>query len=138
MNTYYFNDESFKNTETYQNFINENPKEGYLKIRAYAANSAIPIPNLQITIFKIIDDNKVKFYEGYTDSSGVIEKIVLPAPELNLNNMIKPSNTIYSIDATYIPDNITQRYTARMYEGVCVVQDINIVPIMKVGGFNGN
>ncbi|MBQ9024622.1 MAG: hypothetical protein IJ105_05305 [Bacilli bacterium] len=136
MNTYYFNDEIFKNTNTYQNFINDNPKIGYLKIRASAANSALPIPNVKIIISKIIDNSNVIFYEGYTDSSGMIEKISLPAPTLDLNNMIKPSNTIYDITATY--DEKEEYFNARMYEGVCVIQDIIIVPSMKVGDFNGS
>ena len=136
MNTYNFNDENFMNSKSYKDFILENPEYGYLKIRAYAANSAIPISNLKIVISKIIGENNIIFYEGYTDSSGIIEKVALPAPKLNLDNMIKPSNTIYTITAS--DNNMSQTYTARMYENVCVIQDINIIPIMKVGMINGN
>ena len=88
MNTYNFNDASFKNTSSYQNFISANPSEGYLKVRASAASQALPISGLKIVVSKIIDGNKVIFFEGTTDSSGVIEKITLPAPKLNTDNFL--------------------------------------------------
>ena len=53
MNTYNYIDESFTNTKSYQDFIKENPTEGYLKIRAYAASQAIPISGLNIIVSKI-------------------------------------------------------------------------------------
>lgn len=138
MNTYYFDDQNFKNSTIYQNFIEENPKVGNLRVRAYAANSAIPIEGLKVVVSKELEGNNIIFFDGYTDSSGVIEKIPLPAPELNSSNMVKPSNTIYTITTTYIPDNINEIYQVRIYDGVCVIQDIIIVPQMKVGGFNGS
>ena len=55
MNTYNFNDASFKNTSSYQNFISANPSEGYLKVRASAASQALPISGLKIVVSKIID-----------------------------------------------------------------------------------
>ena len=135
MNTYYFYDNNFINTDIYKSFIEENPGIGNLKIRAYAANSAIPIKGLKIVVSKIVDNNNIIFFEGYTDSSGIIEKISLPAPKQNLDNMIKPNNIIYTITATYIPDSTIENFQARIYDGVCVIQDINIVPKMIVGGF---
>ena len=50
MNTYNVNDENFINSTLYQNFIRQNPEAGYLKIRAYAASSAIPIEGLKVDI----------------------------------------------------------------------------------------
>ena len=128
MNTYYINDENFINSETYQNFIRNNPSEGYLKIRASAASSAIPISGLKIVVSKNIDNNNVIFFEGETNDSGVIEKITLPAPKANISNLVKPNNTTYDVSATYQRDNISSVFLVRMYENVYVVQNINILP----------
>jgi len=132
MNIVNINDENFKNTEMYREFINNNPSEGYLRIRAYAANGAVPISDLKIVVSITIDDTKIIFFEGYTDASGLISKIALPAPLLS-NNLTIPNTTTYDITSTYLPDNVSEIFNVDMYEGICVVQNINIVPKIARG-----
>ena len=133
MNTYNINDEEYKKNESYQEFMKNNPSQGYLKIRAYAASGAIPIEGLKVVVSTTIDNDKVIFFEGYTNESGVIEKITLPAPKLNVSNLTIPITTVYDVAATYVPDNLNLLYKVNMYENIYVVQNINIVP-SSVGG----
>ena len=137
MNTYNFNDSIFRESKLYQDFIRENPKEGFLRIRAYAASQALPISGLRIIVSKIIDNNKVIFFDGVTNDSGVIERINLPTPTINDDNQIVPKTIAYDIEAIYIPDNVNRKYTVNMYENVYAVQNINVVPSINngVGGF---
>ena len=136
MNTYYFDDESYMNTNSYNKYILENPENGYLKIRAYAANQAVPIEGVKIVVSKIIDDNKVIFFEGNTNESGIIENITLPAPKQNPNDLDVPESASYDISAKYMPDNLDKRYKVNIYEGLRVIQNIIIVPdtLKNVGG----
>ena len=134
MNTYYINDQNFINSEIYQNFLNNNPQRGTLSIRAYAANEAVPIEGVNISISSNIDDNKIIFYEGTTDSSGTITGIVLPASTLNLDNLSAPNKTEYNIQAVY--KNIARNYKINMYENVSVIQNISIVP--EMGDISGS
>lgn len=119
------------NNEIYQKFLKENPGSGNLRIRAYAANGAVPISNLKIIVSKNIDNNKIIFYEGTTNESGIIERIKLPAPIINSDNLLLPNSTSYDITATY--NNIDLLYKINMYDDVCVVQNISIVPDMGMG-----
>ena len=136
INTFSIYNQSFINGEVYQQFLKDNPSNGYLRIRAFAANQAIPISNLNITVSKMIDNNNVIFFEGATNSSGLIERITLPVPKIDSNNLDAPNSTDYTITATYNNDN--KIYKVNMYENVYVVQDINIVPNMNMlGGING-
>ena len=134
MNTYNINDENFKNTDVYRSFINDNPVNGYLKIRAYSASGAIPVRGLKITVSTEYEGNTIIFYDGFTDTSGVIEKITLPAPRLNSDNMDIPSRTTYDINATYPPNLVYLKYQVNIYEDVFVIQNINIVPEASSGG----
>ena len=134
MNTYNIKDEEFLNSSSYQDFIKENPTEGYLKIRAYAASQAIPISGLNIIISKIIDNNRIIFFEGATNESGIIERIVLPAPRLLESNLDAPNSSEYDISATYSVDNMETNYKVKMYENVYVIQNISVVPEMNQGG----
>ena len=137
MNTYNFDDPIFMESQLYQNFMEQNPSQGFLRIRAYAASQALPISGLRVIVSKIIDNNKVVFFDGVTNSSGLIEKIVLPVPRLNSNNQEIPVATTYDIEAIYTPDNIDRKYLVNMYENIYAVQNINVVPNFNngVGGF---
>ncbi len=132
MKTYNFSDEAYKNTPSYQNFISANPSSGYLKIRASAASGALPISNLRVIVSKVIDDNKVIFFEGMTDNSGVIQRIILPAPALDPNNLDAPKSTDYEINAIYPNNNLNEVYKVNIYENIYVIQTINVVPTLNV------
>ena len=128
MNNIYIDDNDFKNTDEYSNFMGENPVVGYLKVRAYAANQAVPISNLKIVVSKKIGNNNVIFFEGYTDQSGTIEKITLPTKRLNLSNMDVPKSTTYDITAIYQEENDIRTYIVNIYENIYVIQNISVVP----------
>lgn len=139
MNNYNVNDDKFINSSIYQNFIKQNSKYGFLNIRAYAASQAIPISGIKVIISTNIDNNKVTFFEGETNQSGVIESIKLPAPPLNSNNLDNPSSIPYEISAYYEPDKLNKTYKVNIYDGLTVIQNISIVPdtVIKAGGFIG-
>ena len=137
MNIYNYNDNEFKNTDIYKSFIKDNPSFGSLRIRAFAASGAIPISGLKIIISTNYNENEIIFFNGVTDESGTIPKIKLPAPTLNTDNLDVPNKTTYKITATYKVDNTTQTFSVNMYEGICVVQNISIVPSNIVGDFIG-
>lgn len=131
MNNVSINDSEFKSTDEYANFMSSNPAIGFLKIRAYAANQAVPISNLNVVVSKKIGNNNVVFFEGVTDESGTIEKISLPTQRLNLDNMDVPKSTSYDIVTTYNSDNVTNIYKVNIYENIFVIQNINVVPNMS-------
>ena len=132
MDTTYFNDPNFMNTDSYKNYINQNKGNGYLNIRAYAASAAIPISGLNITVSKNIDNKKVIFFEGATDLSGVINMINLPTPIQNDNNQEVPLSQDYDIYASYNGQNLI--FKVLIYSEIQVNQNINIVPQIRLDG----
>ena len=129
MNTY--NYDEFKNTEAYKIFISENPGVGKIKIRATAARGALPVSGVNVVISKIIDDNNVIFYEGVTDESGMISCISLPTPSIDMtDDLVVPPSSIYSLNVKN--DNIDEVYDIKVYDGICTMQNISVVP--KTGG----
>ena len=133
MNTYNFNDSNYMNTESYKNFILNNPTSANLNIRTTAANDAIPISDVRIIVSKEIDGNKIIFYDGLTDESGMINDIKLPTPRLITDDLEVPNSILYDLEAIYASDNIDRIYKILMYPDICVIQNINIVPNMNQG-----
>ena len=128
MNTILFNDESFKKTDSYKNFIANNPDNSNLKIQASRANSALPVSDVEVIISHIIDEYKVIFFDGKTNESGIIENISLPVPKSDPNDLDIPLSTTYNIEAIYTKENLDIFYKAKMFSGIDAIQNINIVP----------
>lgn len=55
--------EEFKKSADYEAFIKENPETGTLKVMAFTAYQAVPIPNVEILITKDINTQKVLFFK---------------------------------------------------------------------------
>ncbi len=126
MNNVNITDSNFITTTVYKNFMNENTGRGNLNIRASFANQALPITNLKVVVSKEIENYNVTFYEGVTNISGIIGKISLPTPPKEKDDLVAPKTTTYKITAVY--NNREYTYTVNMYDGICVVQNINIIP----------
>ena len=134
MNTYNIKNINFINSNLYKQYIKDNPKVGFLKIRAYDASEAIPISGLSVTVSKVINGNNIIFFEGITDKSGIIEEIALPTPTLKSDDLIAPNGVEYTINTLYKKDNIEGTYKVNIYENVYVVQTVRIVPKMNRDG----
>ena len=128
MNTEYITNQKFKDSSFFQEFLLNNPGKGNLKIRTFAANEAIPISDVNIIVSTVYDNTKIVFFDGSTDSSGMIDVLSLPTPKLLLDNMEKPNSIIYEVDAIYKNNSVNQKFSVLMYDGVCVLQNINILP----------
>lgn len=122
----------FKNSDEYKEFIKNNPENGYLNIRAYAANSAIPITDLEVKVSKIINDQKIIFFDGKTDQSGMISNINLPTPTANTDDEVAPLSSDYEVTAIYNGDNLI--FKVVMYSGISVLQNISVVPNLRLDG----
>ena len=133
--------EEFSKTDDYQGFVGVNPKQGSLKVMAFTAYQAIPIENAEIIITKEIGGNNVLFFRGYTDSSGIIDNITLPAPTSGYddNSFQTSSTTSYKLTAMKDKYDSVKQYIINMIGDVKVLQYIKMTPITDKGEtINGN
>lgn len=134
--------EEFKNTEDYQEFIDRNTSTGTLKVKAFTAYQAIPIPDTEILITKDIEDNKIVFFRGFTDESGMIKDIVLPAPPEDSNPTpdTEPQYTIYDLTAIHEGYETIKKYNIGIFGNVGVIQYVKMIPQVALEGIieNGN
>ena len=133
--------DEFAKTEEYKKFIKENSAIGQLKVMAFTAYQAVPIENAEIIITKDIENNKVIFFRGYTDSSGIIDHIDLPAPPsgYNINDFNINNYTLYNLTAIAKNYNTIKQYTIAMFGGLKIIQYVKMIPQVDIGGkVNGN
>ena len=120
--------EQFKKLPEYQNFIQKNPSTGNLKVQVFTADQAIPLPNTQVYITKQIGDYNVLFFEGMTDSSGIIDNIILTAPvgDFNVEEFVAPDYTMYQLVASNDALKEIKQYQISMFGDVKVLQYIKM------------
>ncbi len=128
--------DEFKTTEDYQQFIKENPDIGYLKVMTFTAYQAIPIENVEILITRDIGNNKVIFFRGTTNSSGIIDNIELPAPVsgYNVKDYQVSNYTVYDLTAIRIDYETIKKYSIGMFGGVKIIQYVKMVPNISKEG----
>ena len=132
--------EDFKKTESYQKFIEENPATGKLKVEVFTAYKAVPIPDTEILITKDIGENKVLFFRGLTDSSGMISDIELPSKEENKN--YKPGDTaqytMYDVTAIHEGYERIKKYDVAIFGNTGVIQYVKMIPDVEMEGIDQN
>lgn len=134
-----FDSEEFKNSEAYKKFIDENSTEGMLKIQAYTANQAYPLEGVEIEISKNIDGKKIVFFTGTTDTSGIIDNIMLPTVKSkeDINSKEDILYTEYHITASYPRNHVKKEYDVSMFDNIKIIQPIRI-PITTLIEGDGN
>lgn len=117
--------------QEYLDFIKANPKQGSLKIQAFAARQAVPVYDVVVEVSKNFNGVKKVFYLLKTDEEGIIDGILLPAPDKQVS--MQPSETqpfsTYNIQATH-PDYIQENFlNVPIFDGVKSIQPIRLKPI---------
>ena len=120
--------EEFKNTDLYEDFIKENNDVGNLKVQVFTAYGAIPVPDTNIVVYKDIEEYRIIFFQGVTDSSGIISDIVLPAPKMVTSNEEAPIYTIYNMTAFNTGYETLKNFSIGMLGGVNVIQYVKMLP----------
>lgn len=124
--------DKLNNNQAFQNFLNNNPSTGTLKVRVSSINKALPVENVNITVSKVIGNDTIIFFNGKTDESGMVMNIKLPTPIGNPNDEIAPEFTTYQLHAVYGPENFDKIYDIALCCGISVIQNINITPEVDI------
>ena len=90
--------DEFKSLEIYNDFMKKNPDKGFLKVQITTTNGLLPVEGVRVRIYKDIGEYNVLFFDGLSDSSGIIDNIILPAPRaLSFTSLNVPEYSIYGM-----------------------------------------
>ena len=131
-----FDSEEFRNSSDYFDFVGENSGNGTLKIQAFTANQAYPLKDVKVEVFKDVNGQKVLFFSGITDDSGIIDDIVLPTKPgiVDVNSVDDIVYTNYDVIATYPKSNVRREYEISIFDNLKVIQPIRIPNLNLVDG----
>lgn len=128
--------EEYFNSEKHADYLKNNPGSGLLRIQVYTANQAFPLEDVEVKVYKEIDGKRVIFFNGVTDSSGIIDNINLPTKEVKkeVESASDIMSTDYIIEAKYPKTGVAQDYIVSIYDDLKVIQPIKFASVS--GGIN--
>lgn len=118
--------------QDYLTFLKENPKQGTLKIQATTARETMPVSGVLIEVSKDFNGTKKLFYSLKTDQNGIVDGILLPAPDKKMSQTPseKPPFSTYDIRAEH-PGYIQENYiNVPIFEGIKSIQPVRLKPII--------
>lgn len=125
--------EAETNDMSYNDFIAENIGTGALKIQAYRARGAYPVPAVRVVISREFNDGERVFFSGVTNENGMIDGIELPAPpRINSLEFDSPDKVaVYKLKAI-APDYEELYRAVEIFDGVKTIQPLAMQ--LKSGG----
>ena len=125
--------EEYFNSEKHADYLKNNPGSGLLRIQVY---QAFPLEDVEVKVYKEIDGKRVVFFNGVTDSSGIIDNINLPTKEVKkeVESASDIMSTDYIIEAKYPKTGVAQDYIVSIYDDLKVIQPIKFASVS--GGIN--
>lgn len=116
-------------------YLKDNAKMGYLKVRVSASQGVTPIPDANITVYLIVDDTRYPFVSETTDVSGLTIPITLPAPDKQLS--LDPRNprpyASYDLQVEHPGYERAEVNNIPIFDGVTSVQNVNMTAISTEG-----
>lgn len=102
-------------------------EQGILRVQAFRGQQAIPVEGVHVTVRCPIGGDQMIFFQGETDSSGIIDPILLPAPkpETSLSPGQDDPCSEYEIIAEH-PDFETLTTTVMVFPGVKTIQPLQM------------
>ena len=70
----------------FEEFINSHPGRGSLKVQVSAANQSFPVKNVFVDVAYVLNGMRYSLYNDVTDTSGIVNEIVLPSCSGSENN----------------------------------------------------
>ena len=60
-------------------FLDAHPERGTLRVQVSTGRGLFPVEGARVEVYRDFGDQRVVFYEGVTDRSGIVDDIRLPA-----------------------------------------------------------
>ena len=131
---------SLKQYRNIEEFLVDNPRSGFLRVQVFAGEQTFPISNANVVITKNFDRRENIFYEEHTDSSGIMSRITLPAPDRSLSvypSSLQPYST-YDIVVTHPSFNRVIIKNCVIFDGIETTQLIEMIPGIRPNGSDSN
>lgn len=106
---------------------------GYLRVFTTTGRGALPVPNAQVIITRVVDDEELLEQAARTDISGYTPLFTLPAVS-SLYSQVPGNESPYTFYTIYVRANGFYPVRLRnmpMYGGITATQPVDLIPVAE-------
>lgn len=130
--------EFYKNFEDFQN---KNPSKGSMRVQVTSGGKSYPIINAIVKVSVPLETGDREIYSGYTDINGIVDNIVLPAPDssysLDEQNTTVEPYAVYEVTVTHPDFAKSEFFNVPVFANIKAIQPARLVPLTETGGEPG-
>ena len=119
-----------------EDFEARNGSSGSLRVQVFAADRSFPVSNARVRVTVPFLTGNRELFDGRTDADGIVENIILPAPNKNLS--LDEDNTsepfaLYNITIDH-PNYAESVFSnVPIFDSVKSIQPVELVPLTRLG-----
>ena len=121
----------------YDAYISENPGRGSLKVQISAAFEAFPVAGVEVDVAVYSDGVRYSLYHDVTDSSGIVDNMVLPtrATDTLLNPKTSAADEAQYLVSLFHPSfrSVIDKVVT-VYDRIETILPMSLTPVTEAGG----
>jgi len=105
---------------------------GYIKVNVRTGDDSSGIAGASVTVTAIVDGNRLIIAQGFTDSSGSVEKFAVPVPDSKLSQSADSKTrpyTLYDVSASAEGFFNARSVDVPVFSGTTSVQNFSMIPL---------
>ncbi len=114
----------------YEQFQQENPDSGVIKTQVFTARRTYPVENAQVNLYKVFPDGAYLIDSQFTDRSGQVKPVTVPALERSLSEPPGDPTPYVSYRITVSHPDFMDAVIEQVpvFEGVTSLQAVDLIP----------
>lgn len=121
----------------YEDFQKKNPSKGSMKVQVTAGGQSYPIINAIVKVRIPLRTGDREIFSGYTDINGIVDNIVLPAPDSSISfdeeNSTVPPFSVYEVTVTHPNFTKSEFFNVPVFANIKAIQPAQMVPLTETG-----
>ena len=121
----------------YEDFQKKNPSKGSMKVQVTAGGQSYPIINAIVRVRIPLRTGDREIFSGYTDINGIVDNIVLPAPDTSISfdeeNSTVPPFSVYEVTVTHPNFAKSEFFNVPVFANIKAIQPAQMVPLTETG-----
>ena len=114
---------------------------GVMRVQVTSGGRSYPIINAIVKVSVPLETGDREIFSGYTDINGVVDNIVLPAPDSSYsldeqNTTVEPF-AVYEVTVTHPNFAKSEFFNVPVFANIKAIQPARLVPLTETGGEPG-
>ncbi len=118
----------------YELFLKAHPGRGILRVQVSTARGSFPVPGAMVEVWRVFDGMKRILYKNVTNSSGIVEQMVLPALPADYSRQestAASSGTAYEVSVYHPAFVPMQDARVMLYDGIETILPVALLPLIR-------